>query len=598
MAASSTAATDVLPAPVQDAVPLSTATTATTSTSSARPDAHTQRYDRQLRLWASAGQTALENARVLVVGANGTATQTLKNLVLPGIGHFSLLSPVTSTTPSDLGTNFFLSPSSLSQPLAPSAVAHLLELNSDVSGTPLVADVSTLTAEQVAEFSLVVLVDVEPPREAARVAELAWERGVPLIKVVTAGFFGLIRTQVEELCFAETHPESLVDLRVHAPFPALLEYANSFVYDQLDNAQHGHVPAVVILVKALEEWKAAHNGASPTGTAERRAFTDAVLKQKRQSDEENFDEAVTLFRRAGTKANVPPEVEALFNDPACENVNASSSNFWLLLHSLRTFVRSSSSSSGAGLLPLSGALPDMKSSSSSYVALQQLYKTKAREDRDEVRRLLRELCARLGVEEDRVKEEEVESFVKHAAWVKVVRGRSLKEEEAEGRSRLKGKTGALLSAASFQSPPDRSLYIYLALVSSTHFHATHGRYPGSVDSATPEELEKDAQELEGIARGVMEGWKGGEGWAEYGVEEEEVWKTVGEVCREVTRAPPSTALPQTSALLGGLVAQEAIKLITKQYVPLGTSVAPGGGRVGGETAVWDGVRSGTGVLDA
>jgi amyloid beta precursor protein binding protein 1 len=31
---------------------------------------------------------------------------------------------------------------------------------------------------------------------------------------------------------------------------------------------------------------------------------------------------------------------------------------------------------------------------------------------------------------------------------------------------------------------------------------------------------------------------------------------------------PSADLPTTSAFLGGLVAQEAIKMITKQYVPV------------------------------
>lgn len=36
------------------------------------------------RLWASSGQTALENASVLVVNGSATATQVLKNLVLPG----------------------------------------------------------------------------------------------------------------------------------------------------------------------------------------------------------------------------------------------------------------------------------------------------------------------------------------------------------------------------------------------------------------------------------------------------------------------------------------------------------------------------------
>lgn len=42
------------------------------------------------------------------------------------------------------------------------------------------------------------------------------------------------------------------------------------------------------------------------------------------------------------------------------------------------------------------------------------------------------------------------------------------------------------------------------------------------------------------------------------------------------RAPPATTMPQISALLGGIVAQEAIKIITKQYIPLnGTSIFDG-----------------------
>lgn len=47
-----------------------------------------------------------------------------------------------------------------------------------------------------------------------------------------------------------------------------------------------------------------HDGAGPATTAERREFCDMVLKQRRGADAENFDEAVTLFRRAGTKKGV------------------------------------------------------------------------------------------------------------------------------------------------------------------------------------------------------------------------------------------------------------------------------------------------------
>lgn len=128
----------------------------------------------------------------------------------------------------------------------------------------------------------------------------------------------------------ETHPESIVDLRLAHPFPALVEYAISLDYDSMDSEQHGHIPAVAILIKALEDWKTTvglplqtplaqspartdplrnifihqHGGQSPTGSAVRKQFTDSVLALKRQNDEENFDEAVTLYRRAGTRHGV------------------------------------------------------------------------------------------------------------------------------------------------------------------------------------------------------------------------------------------------------------------------------------------------------
>ena len=84
------ASEDALPPPIQDAVPLDalpvqpSTTASSSSSSSSRPNAHQQKYDRQLRLWAAAGQSALEHAHVLVINGNGTAASTLKNLVLPG----------------------------------------------------------------------------------------------------------------------------------------------------------------------------------------------------------------------------------------------------------------------------------------------------------------------------------------------------------------------------------------------------------------------------------------------------------------------------------------------------------------------------------
>ncbi|BGP43074.1 hypothetical protein JCM10449v2_007089 [Rhodotorula kratochvilovae] len=555
------ASEDTLQPPVQDAVPLVAVSV------SAQPDAHTQRFDRQLRLWAKSGQEALEHAHVLVVNGNATASSTLKNLVLPNVGQFTVLDPAT-VTEADLGANFFLEPSSLGKPRAEEVVRFLLELNSDVQGHALVQPLSALT--DLSPYTLVLAVDIEAPAELLALADAAWDKGIPLIKVDSAGFYGALRTQVKEITVVETHPESIVDLRLSHPFPALVAHAQSHDYAAMDSAQHAHVPAVVILINALEAWKASHDGKGPSGTRERKEFMDGILALKRQSDEENFDEAVTLFRRAGTKPAIPSEIEALFADPACENITASTPTFWLLLRAVRSFVAHPSNPSR--LLPLSGALPDMKASSAGYVSLQTLYKAQARSDLALVRQLLAETLDAAGLPRGSVGEEETETFVKHAAWLKVVRGRSLRMEEDE--CKLKGQVGALLSAASFQSPPDASLYIYTALRAASLFRAAHARAP-DVD---------DAEALAALAEGLIRGWSEGEDLAAMGVEDDAWRKELGKVCAEVARAPPGTTLPQTSALLGGLVAQEAIKLITRQYGPLEG------------VCVWDGIRSGTGVL--
>jgi amyloid beta precursor protein binding protein 1 len=50
--------------------------------------ATTDKYDRQLRLWGASGQRALGNTSVVLIGSSACGTETLKNLVLPGVATF------------------------------------------------------------------------------------------------------------------------------------------------------------------------------------------------------------------------------------------------------------------------------------------------------------------------------------------------------------------------------------------------------------------------------------------------------------------------------------------------------------------------------
>jgi amyloid beta precursor protein binding protein 1 len=109
------------------------------------PTSKERKYDRQLRLWAASGQAELECSHVLLVNSDGPldvdngatagviGVETLKNLVLPGIGGFTIVDPAV-VTESDLGVNFFLCEDSLGKSRAEETCTYLRELNPDVHG--------------------------------------------------------------------------------------------------------------------------------------------------------------------------------------------------------------------------------------------------------------------------------------------------------------------------------------------------------------------------------------------------------------------------------------------------------------------------------
>ena len=66
-----------------------------------------------------------------MIGATATSTSTLKNLVLPGIGHFTVLDP-NDVAVEDVGNNFFLEVESIGRSKAVETSRWLSELNDGV----------------------------------------------------------------------------------------------------------------------------------------------------------------------------------------------------------------------------------------------------------------------------------------------------------------------------------------------------------------------------------------------------------------------------------------------------------------------------------
>ncbi|KZT00338.1 uncharacterized protein LAESUDRAFT_709013 [Laetiporus sulphureus 93-53] len=513
------------------------------------PDAKTRRYDRQLRLWAASGQSALESARILVLSSSATATAVLKNLVLPGIGHFVILDDAT-TSPADAGNNFFLAgPASIGKPRAQEAVPLLRELNDSVQGEAVLKNVKDLIAtedgqEFVRGFSLVIAHNLQED-VLDELARLLWAdiANPPLIVVRSAGFLAEFFVQFHEHCVSEPHTdETPPSLRIIRPFPALLEWARSLDLDNMDPTDHAHVPFVIILVRAVDDWRKAHDGKLPATSTEKQEFKASVRAMRRKADEENFDEAEAQAWRVWMEPAIPTDIKRLLAlSPLSSSSNSAetpsnaitpqtpNAPFHALLRTLGAFV---ADPSGPGTLPLSGALPDMRTDTESYVRLQRGYREWAGVEKARFKELLKEKFPEI---EPLVDDEAVDTFVKNAHQVRVLRG---KRWGAWGEDKED-------VASSLQVYP-RETATHLALSAL----AILLNDKPDASTVTTEALNKEVRKLVG--------------------ENVEFPEDLDAAIGEIARAPTAD-LPNTAAFLGGLVAQEAIKMITKQYVPVNGS---------------------------
>ncbi len=72
------------------------------------------KYDRQIRLWGGHGQKLLGTSNVLLLGANPSGTESLKNLILPAVGRFTIVDGE-KVNERDCGNNFFVTKDSIGQ---------------------------------------------------------------------------------------------------------------------------------------------------------------------------------------------------------------------------------------------------------------------------------------------------------------------------------------------------------------------------------------------------------------------------------------------------------------------------------------------------
>ena len=345
----------------------------------------------------------------------------------------------------------------------------------------------------------------------------------------------------------------------------------------MPDEEHGHIPYVLLLLHYLEKWKADHDGTAPATYKEKTAFRESVRSGMRTSsaagDEENYEEAVGAVLKTLNPSAPSGAVKDVLSAPETQNLSASSSSFWIIAKAVNEFYVKN------GVLPLSGSLPDMKAKSHDYVTLQNAYRIKAQQDIAIVASHVLKVEEQLGRTEY-IPKDEIAAFCKNASSVKLVRGRP--PQLARATSWTDRATAMIRELTN----PDSLLSLYIAFLAYDQYAATHGQDASNVGlqrADTDDDVEGEAEKIAGIAQTYVDGLLKEAGEHLDDPEYSQVKEAAGNCARELARAN-GAELHNISAVMGGIVAQEAIKVITKQYVPVDN------------TCLFDGIASKMSVL--
>lgn len=510
------------------------------------PSEKAKRYDRQLRLWGDHGQGCLEEAHICLINASATGTEILKNLVLPGIGAFTIVD-YNKVQENDLGSNFFVKADAVGKSRAQVAVELLVELNTEVRGN-FVEDTTesllSLNPNFFDCFTLVIATDLDET-SLLNLSQVLWKNATPLLIARSYGLLGYIRISFPQHEIVEAHPDnSHEDLRLDCPFPGLTEYMDQIDLDNCENTAHGNIPYLAVLYKYIQQWKALHNGEMPKTYKEKKDLKNAIENGVRKNkdgvplDEDNFREAITNLNSSVVPTQIPFLVQQIFDDPCCIHISPDSSNFWLLARAVKEFT----TSEGCGRLPLRGSIPDMTSSSDLYVSLQRVYQSKARLDLEHVSGHLGQLLMSVNKPPNSISEENIKAFCRNSAFLRVIRYRSIETELQcpnidELRSNLDN--------------PDSDLVYYVLLRAAEQFYSIFKYFPGGRGGP----IESEVQQLKINVASLFQKW----GLSMYSIHDDHIT----EFCRY-----GGGEIHSIAAYIGGVAAQEVIKILTKQYVPL------------------------------
>jgi amyloid beta precursor protein binding protein 1 len=339
----------------------------------------------------------------------------------------------------------------------------------------------------------------------------------------------------------------------------------------MDFKTHCHTPYIVILIKMLSKWRATYKTEFPSTDKDQSEFEGWIkaeelvgLERKKkekeereknqvkedifssalfeQTEEENFKDALSKSFQAWVPVEIHDDVLAVMNDSRAESLTKESTDFWFLVSGLKRYV----ANEGKGYLPLPGSLPDMTSDSETYMKLQGIYRRKARDDMNMVKKYVDDALVKAGRKAGDISEILLRDFCKNIHYIRVFHFKSIEDEFNPKKIDLDIVRDSL-------SDSDNNLIYYFMLRACDEFASKYGFYPG----ANPKEdtSSSDAKTLKEIVSQIL---------STHDVTD--IGPNLDDVCAEMVRFGASE-IHNISSLLGGVSAQELIKLCTAQRLP-------------------------------
>nr|XP_010313519.1 NEDD8-activating enzyme E1 regulatory subunit AXR1 isoform X1 [Solanum lycopersicum] len=520
------------------------------------------KYDRQLRIWGEQGQAALEKASICLLNCGPTGSETLKNLVLGGVGSITVVDG-SKVEVGDLGNNFMVDESSVGESKAKCVCTFLQELNDAVKAKFIEDCPEELIETNPSFFSQFTLVIATQLVEDSMVKldRICREANIILIFARSYGLMGLVRISVKEHTVIESKPDHFLDdLRLNNPWPELTRFTETIDLNTTDAVVQKHTPYIVILVKIAEEWANTHGGNLPSTREEKRQFKDLIKSKMITADEENYKEAMEASYKVFSPRGIGVSLQKIIDD-SCTEVDSSSSDFWVMVAALKEFI----ANEGGGETPLEGSIPDMTSSTELYVNLQKTYQAKAEADFLVMEQRVRNLLKKIGRDPASISKANIKNFSKNARKLAVCRYRLIEEEfnspvqselqkylTDEGHGYVIAYCRTLQEANSVKVLPENTAAgLYILLRAADRFAVNYNKFPSEFDS----EMDEDISRLKTTAVSLLN---------DLGCNSSTVSEDlINEMCRY-----GASELHVVSAFVGGVASQEVIKLITRQFIPM------------------------------